>query len=76
MGLRKLVGGERTMGDVPTMPMAGAIAPMPVAPVDMPEVGKLAPRIVETMGEAPPVRELRGKPEIKGRIAVKKPAPR
>ena len=77
MGLRRVMSGGGTMGEPPTMPMAGAVAPLP------------PPAPIEMMGEAPPVpaveikgerevsvHRLMGRPAVKGKIVIKKDAAR
>jgi hypothetical protein len=73
MGLRRVVDGVRTQGEAPTMPMAGAVAPMPPPPPPPVEMGK-PPAIEELAGTPvvrPPTTTVMGA-SIKGRIRVKK----
>ena len=74
MGLRRVMSSGGTMGEPPTMPMAGAPVPLPPpAPIEM--TGE--PPLLEMKGEAPPpVHRLMGKPSIKGKVIVNKDAAR
>jgi len=82
MGLRRVVDGVRTQGEAPTMPMAGAVAPLPPPPP--PDMGKPsmpveikgeAPRVLQG-GIAPPPYETLGRRSFKGKIRIKKDAAR
>jgi hypothetical protein len=79
MGLRRVMSSGGTMGDVVTMPMAGAPvlppAPAPV-PVPVPMMGEPVPAVELTGEVAPPVRKLMGRLAVKGKIVIKKDAPR
>ena len=78
VGLTSLRRVMRTQGEAPTMPMAGAIAPMPPPPPPI-EMGKPVPAIEEIMGDvapAPPPTRLMGRPAVKGKIVFKKDAAR
>jgi hypothetical protein len=77
MGLRRLMNSGVTMGDAPTMPMAGApMLPPAPAPVPVPLMGEPVP-VIELKGDvAPPVRKLMGRLAVKGKIVIKKDATR
>jgi hypothetical protein len=65
------------MGDVVTMPMAGApVLPPAPAPVPVPMMGEPVPAVELTGEVAPPVRKVMGRLAVKGKIVIKKDAPR
>lgn len=87
-GLRRVMRGG-TQGEAPTMPMAGAVAPMPPPPPPevmgkpvpaIEELGEpMEPGVREMRGEIAPVRppaRLMGRGSVKGKMVFKKDATR
>jgi hypothetical protein len=76
MGLRRVMTSGGTMGEPPTMPMAGAAVPMPAPFVESAGVPLPMPAI-EVRGEvAPTVGKRMCRPAVKGKVVIKKDAAR
>ena len=85
-GLRRVMRG--TQGEAPTMPMAGAVAPMPPPPdVEMGKPPARVETVEEVLGEGgrevkgemavpPPPTRLMGRTAHKGKVFIKKDAAR
>ena len=72
MGLRRVMSSGGTRANAPTMPMAGAVVPMPPPLVESAGAHLPMPAIEERGEVAPTVGKRMGRPAVKGRIVIKK----